>query len=198
MQLLIEGLDTAMGMKYSGNRELYVTLLGDFYKLIERKAGKIEKCLAEEQLRDYTIEVHALKNTARMIGATELSERCYELEQYGNQQDKEQLEKLTPPMLVLYRSYKSILASYAQTTDNDKETMSIAQLVELLEQIQQAVEVFDLDTVDFLMKQLEVCQVPDTYKEQLEELRALVADVAMEEIIALIDQILKESLNKES
>ena len=138
------------------------------------------------------------KNTARMIGATELSERCYELEQYGNQQDKEQLEKLTPPMLVLYRSYKSILASYAQTTDNDKETMSIAQLVELLEQIQQAVEVFDLDTVDFLMKQLEVCQVPDTYKEQLEELRALVADVAMEEIIALIDQILKESLNKES
>ncbi|MDE7326453.1 MAG: response regulator, partial [Lachnospiraceae bacterium] len=85
--LEIEGLNVAEGIKNSGTQELFLSLLGDFYKLIDMKATKIEKCLADGMVRDFTIEVHALKNTARMIGAIELSEMFYELEQLGNAHD---------------------------------------------------------------------------------------------------------------
>ncbi len=106
---VIEGLDVAAGIENSGSKELFISLLGDFYKLIDQKASKIEKCLADGMLRDYTIEVHALKNTARMIGALELSEKFYHLEQLGNAGEQKVLEIETPDVLTLYRSYKPIL-----------------------------------------------------------------------------------------
>ena len=59
------------------------------------KSTKMEKCLADGMIRDYTIEVHALKNTARMIGAMELSKWCYELEMLGNAEDEAALQKQT-------------------------------------------------------------------------------------------------------
>ncbi len=40
----IEGLDVAEGIKNSGSFELFTNLLGDFYKLIDLKSTKIEKC----------------------------------------------------------------------------------------------------------------------------------------------------------
>ena len=70
--------------------------------------------------------------------------------------------------------------------------MTKESFFELLGNIRQAVENFDFDTVDFLMKQFEEYQAPDEYQENLKELKALVADVAMEEILTLTGQILDE------
>ena len=70
--LLAAGIDPAEGIRCSGTEKLLRSLLGDFYNLIDAKSTKLEKCLADDMIRDYTIEVHALKNTARMIGASEL------------------------------------------------------------------------------------------------------------------------------
>ena len=81
---VIGGLNVSEGTKNCGSKKLFLELLGDFYKLIELKSTKLEKCLADGMIKDYTIEVHALKNTARMIGAMELSDLFYQMEQLGN------------------------------------------------------------------------------------------------------------------
>ena len=92
LELQIEGLNVQEGIANSGSKELFFSLLGYFYKLIDQKSTKIEKCLADGMLKDYTIEVHALKSTARMIGAMELSEKFYRLEQLGNAEEQKILE----------------------------------------------------------------------------------------------------------
>ena len=120
----IEGLDVAEGIKNSGTKELFLSLLGDFYKLIDMKATKIEKCLADGMVRDFTIEVHALKNTARMIGAMELSGMFLELEQLGNAEDLSAIAEKTPKTLALYRSYKPILRPYGQAQESEKREAS--------------------------------------------------------------------------
>ena len=61
--------------------------------LIDSKSAKIEQFLEENMLRDFTIEVHALKNNARMIGAMELSQLFYKMEQLGNEEKKQTREK---------------------------------------------------------------------------------------------------------
>ena len=47
---------------------------------IDIKSTKLKRCLEDGLIRDFTIEVHALKNTSRMIGALELSESFLRLE----------------------------------------------------------------------------------------------------------------------
>ncbi len=187
----IEGLDVQEGVKNSGSKELFLSLLGDFYKLIDMKSTKIEKCLADGMIRDYTIEVHALKNTARMIGAMELSEMFYQMEMLGNAEEVEALVQRTPEVLEKYRSYKPILKPFAEGQEQDKKEASKAELIEILQKLRYAMDGFDLDTVDEAMKQLEECQIPSACQEKIELLRAYVADVAMEEVMSTTDEMIQ-------
>lgn len=183
----IAGLDVAEGIKNSGTKELFFSLLGDFYKLVDMKATKIEKCLADGMVRDFTIEVHALKNTARMIGAMELSGMFLELEELGNAGDLQAIAEKTPKTLALYRSYKEILKPYGQAQENEKREVPKEEMVGLLKKLGDAMENFDLDGADAALKELEECRMPEELQPQMEKLRAYVADVAMMEVMELAD-----------
>ncbi len=180
---VIEGLNVAEGVKNSGSLELFTNLLGDFYKLIDLKSTKIEKCLADGMIRDYTIEVHALKNTARMIGALELSEQFYQMEQCGNAGDVDTIFRETPAIMELYRSYKPILEPYGKANEQDKKEVPKEELVKVLEQLNAAMDSFDLDGADAALAELEEYRLPEELGPYMEELRAYVADVAMEEVM---------------
>ncbi len=179
----IKGIDKAEGIKNSGSKELFLKLLGDFYRLIDMKSGKIEKCLADGMLKDYTIEVHALKSTARMIGAMELSERFYQMEKYGNEENTEALHRETPGVLALYRSYKEILKPFSKNADIGKEEISTHDLVLKLKMLENAIQNFDMDTADDVMGELAEVRVPEKCAEQMEHLTVFYADLAMSEMI---------------
>ena len=170
---------------------MFLSLLGDFYKLIDKKATKVEQLLADGMLRDYTIEVHALKSTSRMIGAMELSKQFYELEQLGNAEEQKILESKTPGVLSLYRSYKPVLAPYV-IGNQDKENVPVETMVHALEQLRDAMENFDLNTADEAMAELEGYVFPETCQSRVEDLSAFVADVAMEDVMRLADELIQE------
>ena len=187
----IEGLNVVEGIKNSGGEELYISLLGDFYKLIEIKSTKIEKCLADNLIRDYTIEVHGLKNTARMIGAMELSDEFFRMEQLGNKGDVDTIKAETPALLEHFRSYKTILEPYGKANDQEKRKADNQEIIGLLEQLQQAMDGFDLDAADEIMKQLDMIRIPDAVMDDYDNLRAYVADVAMEEVMSLARDMIR-------
>ena len=189
---VICGLDVSEGIKNSGTKELFFSLLGDFYKLIDMKSTKMEKCLADGLIREYTIEVHALKNTARMIGAMELSKWCYELEMAGNASEVEKLNQQTPGMLQMYRSYKEILKPYAKLQNEEKKQVPEEEIIDCLQKLSDAIDTFDLDKADEVMKQIEEYQFAEEMEPLLDELRAYVADVAMEEIMATAQKMIEE------
>lgn len=189
-ELIIEGLDVQMGIKNSSSRELFISFLGDFYKLIEQKATKIEKCLADGMIRDYTIEVHALKSTAYMIGATELSEKFYRLEQLGNAGDEKKLVLETPDVLSLYRSYKPILEPFARIREQEKKNVPVEEILIELESLKMSMEMFDLDGADAAMHAIEGFAFPEHCRAKVEKLSAFVADVAMEDVMHLADELI--------
>ena len=180
----IEGLDVEAGVHYSGSRALFINLLGDYYKLIDTKTKKMKQCLADGMIRDLTIEVHALKNTSRMIGAIELSERFKELEALGNANDGKTLEEKVPEVLELYAGYKSVLSPYGAVDEASLQETSKDELCRILTQMADAMDGFDLDGVDAAMAELEQYRMPEALSDDMDALRAAVADVAMEEVIA--------------
>ena len=82
------GIEPKAGLKYCQNDEsLYKTLLGEYaYGEIE-KAADIQKSYDSENWNDYSIYVHALKSSSKMIGATALSVRAAKLEAAANAGD---------------------------------------------------------------------------------------------------------------
>lgn len=180
------------GIENCGNEDLYESLLGDFYKYIDIKATKIEKCLADHMIRDYTVEVHALKNTARMIGALELSDEFKHLEELGNAEDEKQLLSLTPGVLDRLKGYKEYLAPFAASSNEDKKEVSIDEIIKEITQIKTAMDTFDLDGADEAIKRLMEYKIPGEIVEKINKLDALVADVAIEESMLLCDELTAE------
>ncbi len=194
---VIDGLNVAEGIKNCGSMELFYDLLNDFYKLIDTKSEKVENCLDEGLIRDYTIEVHALKSMARMIGAMELSEQFYQMEMLGNAGEKEEIEKRTPEILAHYRSYKELLKDHVKYDVEEKTFVSYEQVEKTLERLHNAMDSFDLDAADEAMKELESYDLPNDIIPLVEKLGVLVTDVAMEEVMALTDEI-REKLAEEA
>lgn len=195
-ELTIEGLSVKEGIRNSGSKELFISLLGDFYKLIDQKSTKVEKCLADGMIRDYTIEVHALKSTARMIGAMELSEKFYRLEQLGNAEDEKTLALETPDVLSLYRSYKPILEPFARMNEQEKQEVPVEEILAELEHLKDAMDSFDLDGADAAMHKLEGFAFPERCRSKVEELSAYVADVAMEDVMRLAEELMTDLKNE--
>ncbi|MBR5970151.1 MAG: Hpt domain-containing protein [Lachnospiraceae bacterium] len=80
----VDGMDLPEARKYMVSDELLENTLRAFYEQIQERADEIEQLSAAGDYENYAIQVHALKSSARMIGAKELSELARVLEGYGN------------------------------------------------------------------------------------------------------------------
>ncbi|MBQ9538389.1 MAG: response regulator, partial [Treponema sp.] len=94
------------------------SIIRTFVRMIDPSAQEIQDYLQSGDIKNYTIKVHALKSSARIVGATELSVLAQELEALGNSADREaalpQIREKTPALLELYRSYKEKFASFME------------------------------------------------------------------------------------
>lgn len=107
-----EGLNVEEALSYLGSMDLYREILYDYYADIDSKTEAVRKAIAERDAKAYTVEVHAIKSSSRMIGASDLSQRAAMLEQYGDSEDWESILRETDGVLETYGSYKSIVAPY--------------------------------------------------------------------------------------
>ncbi len=183
------GLDAKEGLKNCGEKELFENLIRDFYYLIDVKTAKLVETMTQDKLKEYTVEVHALKNSARLIGAVGLSSDFATLENLGNSGSMEEIKEKTPRVLFSMHRYKMLLQPYAESGHGNKNKISTENLLELLQRMKDAVEVFDIDSVDEVMRELENYEVPKMCTGQLEKLKAYVADVALEDILLLVEEI---------
>ncbi|MDR1705422.1 MAG: response regulator [Clostridiales bacterium] len=187
---VLDGIDSGAGIASSGSKELFIRLLGDFYKLIDLKSEKIRRCLAAGDIRGLTVEVHGLRNTARLIGATALSDKFASLEHLGNSGDLTALERETPEVLKLYGGFKTLLEPYGRTPDI-KRHVPPGEITALLDKLTEAIDRFDLDGADSALLELDGIMIPDKCAAHMERLRAYVADVAMEEAMVLAEAMKK-------
>ncbi len=81
----VDSIDISEGIKNCGSEEDFENILEVFYSSIYEKADEIEGYYKDERWEDYTIKVHALKSSARIIGITEFSEMAKELEFAGKE-----------------------------------------------------------------------------------------------------------------
>lgn len=185
VQLEIPGIDVKAGIANSMNESLFMELLGDFYDLIEDKSAKIESFLSNNDIRNFTIEVHALKSTSRMIGALELSDKFKTLEEYGHKEEVSSIVQMAPAVIKEYREFKDILKPFVANEEEEKQELPKEHIIELLEKMQKAMDEFDLDTVDQVMKELEKVAFDEDTAKEINQLKIYVLDVAMEDILNL-------------
>ena len=92
---VIDGIDFDDALKNCGTSDLVWEMINLFYKGIEKGAEELENLVEQNDIENYRIKVHALKSSARIIGAKELSSMAAELEKEADEKNIEIIRKKT-------------------------------------------------------------------------------------------------------
>ena len=190
MNINIPGIDVEKAIINTGSEELFLELLGDVYKLMDDKCNRVESCLAQNNIQNYTVEVHALKTTCRMIGAMDLGEEFFTLEKLGKENNLEQIEKLTPDVLNSFKALKPYLAPFAGTSDTPKQEFDKDAISNILYELLEALDDFDLGSAEEAAKKLFTYEYDEALSVQVETLDKLVSNLDYEEAKAKARQII--------
>ncbi|MBQ9349299.1 MAG: response regulator [Oscillibacter sp.] len=102
-------LDTKSALLYcASSQDFYREMLETFVK--ENRMGQIQQFFSREDWKNYAVQVHALKGTARTIGAVELSEKALELELAAKREDINELRRKHGPCMICYGELRQKLS----------------------------------------------------------------------------------------
>lgn len=172
--ITIEGLDTDAALKLLGKEELLWAVLKDYYKVIRKKASRIQELEQKEDWKNYTIEVHALKSASRQIGAMELSALAADMEKAGNAGNAQLIHQYTGSMLEQYMHYDHILAPYfmeQDTPSDDAKTWTPETGRLLFQALRSAMEELDMDQMEAVIQDMTLYHYQDWQMDLFKQLR---------------------------
>lgn len=185
----VEGTDRKEALKASGSAEVLRQVMEQFAITIPSKHKLISDLWQSGDIKNYTIEVHALKSSARLIGATALSELARELEDAGNDNDVEKINAKTPALLYDYNEFKERLAFLTEDEDRqERDIIDPEELKEGLEALKEMVGAFDFDSADMCVAELNKYAMPTDFKEDFEELKVRLSEVDADGILKLLEK----------
>ena len=142
-----------------------------FVDTLEENANTIKKAFDEKDIKFFTVKVHALKSTARIIGAMNLSNLAKELEDAGKTGNVQFIQNNSEKLLKEYRKFKEKLENLIEVEDDsDKELISDSELQEAYQAIKELAPQMDYDSIEMVLEQVHEYRLP-------KEEAVLVADI---------------------
>ena len=157
----VDGITVEDGIRYSGSAEGFIGALKMFVDTLDENAATIEKAFGEEDIKFYTVKVHALKSSARIVGATSLSNLAKQLEDAGKTGDIEFIQNNNEKLLKDYRIFKEKLANLVEVEDDsNKELIPEEELQGAYEALKELAPQMDYDSIEMVLEQVREYRLP--------------------------------------
>ena len=184
----VDGINVDGGIKNAGGISSFLFAIGLFHDTVDENSKVIEDAYAAGDLGLYTVKVHALKSSARIIGAMELSDMAQRLEDAGNANDTGFIDEHTSDFLADYRAFKDRLSKLDEAGDGDKDMIPEDELADAYEALREVIPQMDYDSVEMILSQVSEYRLPDEDSARIRELGALLKKLdwdAMEKLIGV-------------
>lgn len=187
-------IDTDTGLRYCMNDpEFYIRTLERF-----ADADKQDLLTEEYDKRDndnYRIHVHALKSSARLLGAQPLSDQAAAIEDAMSKGDNDFVTANHPLLMNEYTrvrlSVENAFRENPPEEDGELVPIDTDEIRHLLEEIRDGLDEFDMDAADSAARKLSSAGIQEEYGEDVRKLVSLVADVDLDNALNLVNGLLE-------
>lgn len=159
---VVEGVDWNVAVKNTGNESILKDVLIDICKSSNSEVEYIKKVYQEyfessddAKLELYRVKVHALKNTAAVIGATEISEQFKTLEYAARDKELTVIKQNTDKTCSAYLSLAMRISKAFEIDMKNKSEVSSELIISILGKLKCAMDDFDIETLNDTMDMLE-------------------------------------------
>lgn len=180
-----EGISAPEGIKNSGGISNYIFSLNLFLDTIDGNTKVIRDAYDSGNIRLYTIKVHSLKSSAKIIGAMELSKLCESLEDAGNREDIDFIKEHTDKLMSDYEAFKEKLAGL-RVEDSNKEMISDKELKSAYQALSDMIPQMDYDSVEMILERLDEYALPPEDAKTTEKIRKMLRNFEWDEMEELI------------
>ncbi|SFQ19808.1 Signal transduction histidine kinase [Lachnospiraceae bacterium XBB1006] len=185
----IELIHVAEGIHASGGVDTYTHSLQDFYDTIDANASVIENAYEAGDWKLYTVKVHALKTSARIIGAKDLSELSEQLEAAGKRDDIAFIKAHYQEHLMKYRAFKILLEPLEKTRDlAERNPISPEELADAYVALKELIPQMDYDSVEMIIEQIREYRLPEADERRFAELAKNLKLLNWDEMEAIIKE----------
>lgn len=150
----IDGLQVEAGLQSCGSPESYLDALQIFRADLPASIETIRKHFEAEDWKNYTIKVHALKSSARIIGAKRLAKMAERLEVAGDAGRIEEIRRDTEQLLERCRGAMTKLAPLSAEPEREGEPLSAEEVAEVYGALQELAASFDYDNIMAMQEDL--------------------------------------------
>ncbi|MCR4923912.1 MAG: DegV family EDD domain-containing protein [Lachnospiraceae bacterium] len=185
----IDGIDVALALQNSGSQEAFRVVLELFYKAIDTKAEELEKFFYKKDWKNYTIKVHALKSSARLIGAVALADEAEALEYAGKEENIDFIGENHKYLIINLLKYKERLfyifedsapeaelkaekGSELQTDYNEDDDFDDYLMESVYESLKEAAEGKDKEIIRSVFAEIEEYSLSAEHMKRMEELKS--------------------------
>ncbi|MCR5591461.1 MAG: DegV family EDD domain-containing protein [Lachnospiraceae bacterium] len=189
----LNGIDADSAIINSGSEESFRTVLKIFHDSMPEKTAEINGFYSSKDWENYTIKIHALKSSARLIGANNLADRAQKLENAGKEGDSGYITLNHEDFMKDYEKIGNMLSGLFTDAKEEeaKKERPVADdflMDSVYEGIREGAETMNCDAIEEILKELEDYEVPDSEKEKFKKLCDLSAAFDYDGIIALLEK----------
>ena len=156
----IPGIDADVAIKNSGSEEAFLSVVKIYYDTYSAKSTEIQGYYDAQDWENYTIKVHALKSSSRLIGATDLGNAAESLETAGKSADIDYITAHHDNMMKAYREIHDALASELGAAQ-DLPDIPADMLADAYAGLGEFAEAKDYELARMVMDSLKEYRLPD-------------------------------------
>ena len=193
-------LDVRTGASYcENNAREYLEILKIAYEYGNKRINELLSYRENGDYRNYTIQVHSLKSTAKNIGAIEISQMAQKQEDAGNNGNyvyiNEHCDELLEAYDIILESIYTVLAEYGLIKEHEREVeinhveddcLDHDTVISLLESIQNYLDKFEFDSIFEILDDLEDCVLCQEDKVLFESIGKAMKDLEVDKVRELI------------
>ncbi len=187
------GIDVSKGITNNGTLDLYISVLNVFCESIDEKKAEIEEMYRAGRINDYAIKIHALKSSARIIGAVSFGEEAQQLENAGKSGDidyiREHHEAFMEEYMALREPLKKSLDLINADTGADntpRKTADGADMAKLYKKMRSAAEDMSCDQLEEAYDEMKGFVIPEGDRELFEQLGKAVMNYDYDGVLELL------------
>ncbi|MBO6245043.1 MAG: response regulator [Anaerovibrio sp.] len=192
----LEWIDLSKGIKNSGDAESYLSLLKILYESIDEESSVLDGFYKDSNLNDYTIQVHAMKSSVRLIGASSMADEAQLLENAGKDGDEDYINQHHEGFISAYKSLKEPLSQvFAEENVEDETENNVeddmpeadAELMDTVyEEVKASAEANDAESIEAVFAEIEGYRIPDSDAELCQKIRSAAENSDFEAILTLL------------
>ena len=185
----VEDISVEDGIRNSGGITSFISSLNLFLDTLDDAASVIKAAYDEDDMRLFTVKVHALKSSARIIGANDLSILSQKMEDAGNNGDMDFINTNIDRLMNDYLAFKEKLQKLKTGKDDDgKEEISKEDLKDAYEALSEVVPQMDYDAVEMIIENLKQYRLPKEDADRIASIEKMMKTLdwdSMEQLLGL-------------